>query len=79
MGGGPTGLKTVEDAISIRRRILPAFERAETEDDPAERERLLTFVVVGGGPTGVEMAGSVDELARRIVTRDFHSIDPTSV
>ncbi len=72
------GLKTVEDAISIRRRILLAFERTETEEDPAERKRLLTFVVVGGGPTGVEMAGSVSELARRIVTRDFHSINPTS-
>ena len=69
--------KTVEDAISIRRRILPAFARAETEDNPADRERLLTFVIVGDGPTGVEMAGSVTELAQRI-TRDFNFIDPMS-
>ena len=72
------GLKTVGDAVSIRRRILLAFERAETVGDAAERDRLLTFVIVGGGPTGVEMAGSVTELARYIITRDFRSIDPTS-
>ena len=58
------GLKTIEDATYIRRRILLAFEKAETETDPAERARLLTFVVVGGGPTGVEMAGAIAELAQ---------------
>ena len=72
------GLKTIEDATSIRRKVLLAFERAETTDDPAERERLLTFVVVGGGPTGVEMAGAISELARRILARDFRLINPQS-
>jgi NADH:ubiquinone reductase (H+-translocating) len=71
-------LKTVEDATFIRRKILLSFERAETEPDPFERERLLTFVIIGGGPTGVEMAGAVIELARRILARDFHFIDPRS-
>jgi NADH dehydrogenase len=72
------GLKTVEDATFIRRRILLAFEHAETETDPQERERLLTFVIVGGGPTGVEMAGAVSELARRILARDFRTINARS-
>jgi NADH:ubiquinone reductase (H+-translocating) len=72
------GLKTVEDATFIRRRILLAFERAETEPDPVEQARLLTFVIVGGGPTGVEMAGAVSELARRILARDFRRIHPPS-
>ena len=72
------GLKTVEDATSIRRRILLSFERAETEPDPAERARLLTFVIVGGGPTGVELAGAMVELAHRILARDFRAIDPSS-
>jgi NADH dehydrogenase len=72
------GLKTVEDATFIRRQILLAFERAETEIDPDERARLLTFVIVGGGPTGVEMAGAVSELARRILARDFHAIKAQS-
>jgi len=71
------GLKTVEDATFIRRRILLAFERAETETDPAEQARLLTFVIVGGGPTGVEMAGAISELARRILARDFRRIHPS--
>jgi NADH:ubiquinone reductase (H+-translocating) len=72
------GLKTIDDATYIRRRILLAFERAETEPDPAERRRLLNFVVVGGGPTGVEMAGAIAELAKRALASDFHSIDPRS-
>jgi len=70
------GLKTIDDATYIRRRILLAFEKAETESDPAERARLMTFVVVGGGPTGVEMAGAIAELANRALAKDFRSIDP---
>jgi NADH dehydrogenase len=70
------GLKTIDDATYLRRRILLAFENAETETDPAERARLLNFVVVGGGPTGVEKAGAIAELAKRALARDFRSIDP---
>ncbi|MDX2263311.1 MAG: NAD(P)/FAD-dependent oxidoreductase, partial [Gemmatimonadales bacterium] len=70
------GLKSVEDALEIRRRILLAFERAENETDPEERRRLMTFVVIGGGPTGVEMAGAIAELAKRALAADFRSIDP---
>jgi NADH dehydrogenase len=69
------GLKTIDDATYLRRRILLAFERAETETDPEERRRLLNFVVIGGGPTGVEMAGAIAELARRALQADFRSID----
>jgi NADH:ubiquinone reductase (H+-translocating) len=72
------GLKTIDDATYIRRRILLAFEKAETEPDPAERARLLNFVVIGGGPTGVEMAGAIAELANRALAADFRSIDPRS-
>jgi len=72
------GLKTIDDATYIRRRILLAFEKAETETDPAERARLLNFVIVGGGPTGVEMAGAIAELANRALAEDFRSIDPRS-
>jgi NADH dehydrogenase len=72
------GLKTIEDATFIRRKILLAFERAEAEPDLLERQRLLTFVVVGGGPTGVEMAGAISDLARNILARDFHTINPRS-
>ena len=72
------GLKTIDDATYLRRRILLAFERAETESDPTERARLLNFVVVGGGPTGVEMAGAIAELAKRALATDFRSIDPRS-
>jgi NADH dehydrogenase len=72
------GLKTIDDATYLRRRILLAFEHAETEPDPAERERLLNFVVVGGGPTGVEMAGAIAELAKRALASDFRTIDPRS-
>jgi NADH dehydrogenase len=71
------GLKTLEDARRIRARILMAFERAELERDPAERARLMTFAIIGGGPTGVEMAGAIADLARRAMVRDFRDIDPT--
>lgn len=70
------GLKSIEDAVDIRRRVLLALELAETESDARRRQELLTFVVIGGGPTGVEMAGSIAELARRSVSRDFRSITP---
>jgi NADH:ubiquinone reductase (H+-translocating) len=70
------GLKTIDDATYLRRRILLAFERAETEPNSDERRRLLNFVVVGGGPTGVEMAGAIAELAKRALAADFRSIDP---
>jgi len=70
------GLKTIDDATYLRRRILLAFERAENETDVDERRRLMTFVVVGGGPTGVEMAGAIAELAKRALVSDFRSIDP---
>ena len=70
------GLKSIEDAIAIRRRVLLALEHAETETDPRRRRELLTFVVIGGGPTGVEMAGAIAELARRTVSRDFRTITP---
>jgi NADH:ubiquinone reductase (H+-translocating) len=70
------GLKTIDDATYLRRRILLAFERAEIEPDPDERRRLLNFVVVGGGPTGVETAGAIAELAKRALAADFRSIDP---
>lgn len=69
------GLKSLEDGLEIRRRVLLAFERAERETDPDERRRLLTFVIVGGGPTGVEMAGALTELARNM-RRDFRTVDP---
>jgi NADH dehydrogenase len=71
------GIKTIDDATGLRRKILLAFERAEFETDPEERNRLLTFVVVGGGATGVEMAGAIAELARKALAADFRSIDPT--
>jgi NADH dehydrogenase len=70
------GLKTIDDATYLRRRILLAFEKAEAEDDADERRRLMTFVVIGGGPTGVEMAGAIAELAKRALAADFRSIDP---
>ncbi|MDX2230381.1 MAG: NAD(P)/FAD-dependent oxidoreductase [Leptolyngbyaceae cyanobacterium bins.349] len=71
------GLKTVEDALDIRRRIFMAFEAAEKELDPARRQAWLTFVVVGGGPTGVELAGAIAELAFNTLKRDFRNIDTT--
>ncbi len=70
------GLKTLEDALEIRARVLRAFELAEIETDQAERRRLLTFVVVGGGPTGVELAGALAEISRHALVNDFRSIDP---
>ncbi len=70
------GLKSIEDATAIRRNVLLALERAETETDPERRQALLTFVVIGAGPTGVEMAGAIVELARRSVSNDFRSITP---
>ena len=69
------GLKTLEDALTIRRRVLLAFERAERETDPARRNELLTFVLVGGGPTGVELAGTLAEIARQTLRHEFRSID----
>jgi len=71
------GLKTLEDALEIRRRVLLAYEAAERERDGAEQEALLTFVVVGGGPTGVELAGALGEISRQTITRDFRLIDPS--
>ncbi|MCK6459827.1 MAG: FAD-dependent oxidoreductase, partial [Planctomycetes bacterium] len=71
------GLKTVEDAVGLRGRILSAFEAAENALDPAEQEAFLTFVVVGGGPTGVELAGALSEIARFTLRREFRSIDPS--
>ncbi len=70
------GLKTLEQALEIRRRVLSAYERAELETDPARRRALLTFVVVGGGPTGVELAGALGEMSRFTLARDFRNIDP---
>jgi NADH:ubiquinone reductase (H+-translocating) len=70
------GLKTAEHAIEIRRRIFSAFEHAELCQDPEEQARLLTFVVVGAGPTGVELAGALGELAHKTLTRDFRNFDP---
>ena len=72
------GLKTLEDALEVRRRVLMAFERAEREPDQAKRRELLTFVLVGGGPTGVELAGTLAEIARQTLRDEFRSID-TSV
>ncbi len=70
------GLKTVDDALEIRRRILLAFEAAEREPDPARRAEWLTFVVVGAGPTGVELAGALAEISQRTLARDFRNFDP---
>src|SRR5690606_7669069 len=70
------GLKALEDAVEIRRRVLLAFERAEREPVAAARHELLTFVVIGGGPTGVEVAGALAEIRRFVLARDFRHIDP---
>jgi NADH dehydrogenase len=72
------GLKTIGDATEIRARILTAFEKAEISDDAELRSKLLTLVVVGGGPTGVELAGAIVELARKAIVRDFRRIDSTT-
>jgi len=69
------GLKTIGDATEIRARVLTAFERAEVTNDPQLRDKLLTFIVVGGGPTGVELAGAIAELARKAIVSDFRRID----
>jgi NADH:quinone reductase (non-electrogenic) len=71
------GLKTIEDALEIRRRVLTAFEAAERTTEASERRALLTFVVIGGGPTGVELAGALAEISRHTIARDFRVIDPT--
>jgi NADH dehydrogenase len=72
------GLKTIEDALEIRRRVLLAFEAAERESDPERQRVWLTFIVVGGGPTGVELAGALSEIARQTMLRDFRRINPSS-
>jgi NADH dehydrogenase len=72
------GLKTLDDALEMRRRMLLAFEAAEREVDPEKQRRLLTFVIVGGGPTGVELAGALAEIARQSLVRDFRRIHPES-
>jgi NADH:ubiquinone reductase (H+-translocating) len=71
------GLKTIEDALEIRKQVLLAFELAEREPDPVLRRQLLTFVIAGGGPTGVELAGALAEISRHALVRDFQNIDPT--
>src|SRR6266496_715770 len=72
------GLKSLEDAVEIRRRILMAFEYAEKISDEAARKAAMTFVIIGGGPTGVEIAGAIAEIARYTLARDFRHIDPSS-
>jgi len=72
------GLKTLEDATEIRRRVLLAFEEAERIQDPEQRRKLLTFVIVGGGPTGVELAGAIGEMSRYTLAKDFRSINARS-
>jgi len=73
------GLKTIEDALEIRRRVLSAFEAAERQTDAVQRRATLTFVVVGGGPTGVELAGALSEIGRLTVAKDFRSFDPRTL
>jgi NADH dehydrogenase len=70
------GLKDLDDALEVRRRVLLAFEAAERETDAAARRKLLTFVIVGGGPTGIELAGAIADLSRDILARDFRHLDP---
>jgi NADH dehydrogenase len=72
------GLKSLEDAVEIRRRILMAFEFAERTEDPAARAAAMNFVIIGGGPTGVEMAGAIAEIARETLAKDFRHIDPST-
>lgn len=75
--GNAPGLKTLDDALAIRRRLLVAFERAEACEDPEERAAWLSFAIVGGGPTGVELAGTLAEIARHTLKREFRRIDPS--
>ena len=70
------GLKNLEDALEIRRKILLAFEKAEREPDAEKRKALLTFILVGGGPTGAELAGAIGEISRQVLSSDFRAIDP---
>jgi len=72
------GLKSLDDALTLRRRMLLAFEEAEREPDPARKRHLLTFVLIGGGPTGVELAGALAEIARHTLRNEFDTIDPQS-
>src|SRR5215831_7531500 len=72
------GIKTLSDALSIRQQVLSAFEAAEVSDDPSERRRMLNFVLIGAGPTGVELAGAIAELAKASLVHDFRHIDPSS-
>jgi NADH dehydrogenase len=74
--GPAPGLKTLDDALAIRRRLLLAFEEAEREPNPVYQRRLLTFVIIGGGPTGVEMAGALGEIARQVLRSEFDAVDP---
>ena len=78
VGTWAPGLKTLEQATEIRRRVLTAFENAERASDPEERRKYLTFVVVGGGPTGVELAGAIGEMSRFTLAKDFRSINANS-
>lgn len=71
------GLKSIEDAVELRERVLSAFELAEREEDPSVRDALMSFVVIGGGPTGVELAGALAELSKFVLDRDFRRIDPS--
>ena len=73
------GLKSIHDALAVRERILMAFEAAEREQDPERRDELLTFVVIGAGPTGVEMAGAISELSRQTLKEDFRVVDPAGI
>jgi NADH dehydrogenase len=73
------GLKSINDALHIRREILYSFEKAELTDDPEKRKKLMTIVIVGGGPTGVELAGACKELGRFVMRHDFRKIDPTKI
>jgi len=72
------GLKTIEDALEIRRRLLTAYEQAEREKDPDKRRAWMTFVIVGGGPTGAELAGALSEISKHALARDFRAIDPST-
>jgi len=75
--GAAPGLKTLDDALSIRRKLLMAFEEAEREPNPVYQRRLLSFVIIGGGPTGVEMAGALGEIARQVLRSEFDAVDPS--